>query len=191
MSLRDIFFGRSKLEEAHTDRLFALSTAEVTFVTELDLNHRQRAGIVFKPLETGSFSQIIGEVEELLEQSETETGTDVKSETDSFGYRWMIFHDAEFSDLMTTLNLVSGSLMDSGYGEQLLCAVFPFTNRHQKTVYWIFNFKRDNFYPFVPLDQTKKKRDSEEELRLQAAIGSEIPVEQDMSNWFALWGIPI
>ena len=189
--LRDIFFGRSKLTEAHDDRLFALSTAEITFVTELDLNHQKRAGIVFKPLETGNFNQIIGEVEQLLDQSEAETGTGVESETDSFGYRWMIFRDAEFTDLLTTLNIVSSSLMDEGYGEQLLCAVFPFKNRHQKTVYWVFNFKHDRFYPFVPLDESKKKRDVEEELRMQAAIGHELPVESDSTNWFALWGIPI
>lgn len=191
MGLRDIFLGRSRLKKARDERLFALSTAEITFTTELDLNHQQRAGIVFKPLETGSFNQIIGEVEQLLDEAESDTGTDVESETDSFGYRWMIFRDADFADLLTTLNIVSSSLMDSGYGEQLLCAVFPFKNRNQKTVYWVFNFKRDNFYPFVPMDEAKKKRNSEEEFRMQASIGSELPVESDTTNWFALWGIPI
>lgn len=189
--MRDIFFGRGGLKKARDERLFALSTAEVTFVTGLGLNHQRCAGIVFKPLETANFSQMIEEVEQLLEQSGSVTGTGVVSETDSFGYRWMIFKDTDFSDLLTTLNMVSSSLMDTGYGEQLLCAVFPFKDRNQKAVYWIFNFKHDSFYPFVPLDETVKKRDTEEELRLQAAIGAELPVEPDISNWFALWGIPI
>lgn len=191
MGLRNVLFGSSRLKKANTDRLFALVTAEITLTTELDLHHQKCAGLVFKPLETGDFYQLESDTEELLTSVRAETGTKVEQKTDSFGYRWMIFRDAEFSDLMTTLNMVSSNLIDGGYGEQLLCAVFPFKDRQHEIVYWIYNFKRGSYYPFIPTSQSEKKRDLEEEFRLQATLGNELPIEQDRTHWFPLWGAPI
>ena len=57
-------------------------------------------------------------------------------------------------------------------------------------VYWIYNYKRGAYYPFVPAGGDQQ-RDTERELRLKAQIGHELPVEAELERWFPLWGIPI
>ena len=90
---------------------------------------------------------------------------------------------------MVGINAVSGALEAGGYGDRVLCAVFAFQDRQQKRLYWIYNYKRGTFYPFVPTGE--QQRDTERELVLKAQIGSELPVEQELERWFPLWGIPI
>ena len=55
MALRDILFGRKQLKEAAPERLFALSTAQVTLDVELGLKPAGAAGVCFKPLSAGTF----------------------------------------------------------------------------------------------------------------------------------------
>ena len=45
MGLRDVLFGKKKLSEPKTDRLFALAAAAVTLDTELGLKTAGRAAI--------------------------------------------------------------------------------------------------------------------------------------------------
>jgi hypothetical protein len=171
------------------DRLFAMTTAQITLETSLGLKHRQSAGIVFQPLGTADFQGILTETEELLQGTAEETGTKVTSSEDEFGYRWLILHDADFEDLVVSLNTISVQLQGSGYGDRLLCAVFAF-EENGKPVYFIYNFKRGAYYPFVPAPG-EQARDSERELRLKSQIGAELPFEEDMTRWFPLWQIPL
>ena len=79
-----------------------------------------------------------------------ETGTTVTSTDDEFGYRWMILADPDFEDLVVGVNAVSTAIQGGGYGDRILCAVFAFRDSSGKPVYWIYNYKRGGFYPFVP-----------------------------------------
>jgi hypothetical protein len=181
--------GSRKLKGPAPDRLFAMSTAYVTLETGLGLKQRDAAAIVFQPLATADFKEIVSETEELLRGSAEETGTEVEWSDDEFGYRWLILRDPDFEDLVVSLNTVSTQLQSGGYGDRLLACVFAF-EEDGKPIYLIYNFKRGGFYPFVPAPG-EKQRDSERELRLQAQIGSELPFEKDMSRWFPLWKIPL
>jgi hypothetical protein len=181
--------GGRKLKSPAPDRLFAMTTAYVALETELDIKHRDVAGIVFQPLGTADFQSIVSETEELLRGSAEETGTVVDTADDEFGYRWLILRDADFEDLVVSLNTVSTQLQSGGYGDRLLACVFAFEEKG-RTLYLIYNFKRGAFYPFVPA-ASEKSRDSERELRLKAQIGPELPFEEDVSRWFPLWEIPI
>jgi hypothetical protein len=185
-----LFGGRGKtVKGAAPDRLFAMTTAQITLETGLGLKHRQSAGIVFQPLGTADFAGILQETEELLRGTAEETGTQLESSEDQFGYRWIILRDADFEDLVVSLNTVSVQLQGSGYGDRLLCAVFPF-EENGKPIYFIYNFKRGAYYPFVPAPGDEA-RDNERELRLKAQLGNELPFEEDMSRWFPLWEIPL
>ena len=62
----------------------------------------------------------------------------------------MVLADADFEDLVVGVNVVSQALQDGGYGERILCAVFAFRDQQDKPVYWIYNYKRGAYYPFVP-----------------------------------------
>jgi hypothetical protein len=180
--------GKRQLKGPAPDRLFAMTTAQVTLDTGLGLTHRRRAGIVFQPLATADFGQIVSETEELLHGSAEDTATKIETADDEFGYRWLVLEDDDFEDLVVSLNLISTQLQSGGYGDRLLAAVFAF-DESGKAVYFIYNFKRGAYYPFVPSGD--KSRDTEHELRLRAQLGSELPIEQDSSRWFPLWEIPL
>jgi hypothetical protein len=91
---------------------------------------------------------------------------------------------------VVNINAVSSALEAGGYGERVLCAVFAFEDSRKRPLYWIYNYKRGAFYPFVPAGGDQQ-RDNERELVLKAQMGSELPVEQELDRWFPLWGIPI
>ena len=156
----------------------------------MGLKSAGRAAIVFQPLGTADFDAIVADMEELVKGTGEETGTAVEKSDDQFGYRWMVLADPDFEDLVVGINAVSTALEAGGYGERVLCAVFAFRDTQDKPVYWIYNYKRGAFYPFVPAGGDQQ-RDSERELRLQAQIGAELPVEAQLERWFPLWGIPI
>jgi hypothetical protein len=181
--------GRRKLRGVAPDRLFAMTTAQITLETGLGIHHRQAAGIVFQPLGTADFRTILGEAEELVRGTAEESGTTLESAEDEFGYRWLILRDPDFEDLVVSLNTISTELQAGGYGDRLLACVFAFEEAG-KQIYFIYNFKRGTFYPFVPATG-EKQRNTERELRLKAQLGVELPFEEDVSRWFPLWEIPL
>jgi hypothetical protein len=188
----DALFGSSskgKLKMPAPDRLFAMTTANVTLETGLGLKHRETAGIVFQPLGTADFEGILAETEELLAGTAEETGSTVTSTEDEFGYRWLILRDPDFDDLVVALNTISTQLQGGGYGDRLLASVFAFEEKG-RPMYFIYNFKRGAFYPFVPASG-EQARDTERELRLKAQLGSELPWEEDIGRWFPLWDVPL
>jgi hypothetical protein len=191
MGFLDVLRGKRNLKQpVPTDRLFAMTTAHVTMELEMGLGGGGRAAIVFQPLATADFETIVRDMEEVVRGTGSDTGTTIERRDDDFGYRWMILVDPDFEDLVVGLNAVSTALEAGGYGDRILCAVFAFRDEAGKPVYWIYNYKRGHFYPFVPASG-EQQRDSERELRLKAQIGAELPVEPELERWFPLWGIPI
>ncbi len=188
--LDSILGGSNKLKTAAPDRLFAMTTAYVTMETGLDMKHTGAAGIVFQPLGTADFDQILSDAQELLTGMAQETDSKIRSADDEFGYRWLILADDDFDDVVVSLNTLSTELQGGGYGDRLLAAVFSFEQKG-KRVYLIYNYKRGAFYPFVP-GPGDKQRDHEAELRVKAQLDKEgIPWEAEMARWFPLWEIPL
>jgi hypothetical protein len=191
MGFLDALLGRRKVAgPAKTDRLFAISTAYVTLQTSFDIAPRGVAGLVFQPLPTSDFAQIVRDMEEVVRSTGQETGTQVETSDDTFGYRWMVLRDPDVEDLTVGVNAVSEALEAGGYGERLLAAVFSFQDAAKQPVYFIYNYKRGAWYPFVPA-AGDKSRNVERELQLKAQIGGELPIEPELERWFPLWGVPI
>jgi hypothetical protein len=212
MGLLDVILGRRKLPAPAPDRLFAISTAYVTFETQLQISSRGAAGIVFHPLQTADFLSIVRDTEQVVKATASDAATAVESSNDPYGYRWLILRGKDFDQLVVGINAVSGSLESGGYGDRLLCAVFSFEDESKQPIYWIYNYKRGSFYPFVPAAgavtsggsrpgaheiagdapaASSQRRNNERELVLKAQVGSELPVEPELERWFPLWGIPI
>jgi hypothetical protein len=190
MGLFDVLRGKRDIKKPAADRLFAMSTAYVKLELELEMKTSGKAAIVFQPLATADFEGIVRDMEEVVKGTGEETGTVVTSTDDEFGYRWMILSDPDMEDLVVGVNAVSTAIQAGGYGDRVLCAVFAFRDKRDKPVYWIYNYKRGAFYPFVPAGGAQQ-RDSERELRLKAQIGADLPIEPELERWFPLWGIPI
>ena len=190
MGLRDVLFGRKKLSEPRDDRLFALSTAQITLDVELNLKPAGAAAIVFKPLSSGDFDRVDDDVEQLLRAAARSAGSEVERKTDKYGYEWVIVRDPDFEDLVTAVHLIASELNAQGFGAQLLAAPFRFEGRREQVVYWIYGFKRGAFWPFVPTGE-EQKRDNAAELELKAKLEKELPIEQDLTRWMGLFDAPI
>ncbi|MHB1005446.1 MAG: PspA-associated protein PspAB [Chloroflexota bacterium] len=186
----DVLLGRSQPIKPKLENLFALSTAYVTLTTEMGLQPGERSGICFRPLASAAFDQLRSDLQRLLDISAKEAGTQVEMEDDTYGYRWAVLADPQFEDLVATTHVFSQTLHEEGFGEQLLAAVFKFVHEG-RPVYWIYNYKRGNFYPFVPLHSDGRKRDNAYELRLRATMQRELPIEPQVEYWYPLWGVPV
>jgi hypothetical protein len=191
VGLRDILTGRHQVKGPAPDRLFAISTAYVTLQTEHQIDPAGSAAIVFQSLATSGFEATMHEMEEVVKATGGETGTQVRTQDDSYGYRWMVLEDPEVEDLAVGINAVSSSIETAGHGERLLCAVFAFRDANKRRLYFIYNYKRGFWYPFAPQPGATNERDTERELRLKAQMSSELPMEPELERWFPLWGIPI
>ena len=201
MGLRDILTGRHEVKGPAPDRLFAISTAYVTLQAEHQIDPVGSAAIVFQALATSEFEATLREMEEVVKATGGDSGMSVSTQDDSYGYRWMVLRNPDgapsVEDLAVGINAVSGSIETAGHGERLLCAVFAFTDAQKRPVYFIYNYKRGFWYPFVPAEgegaagEAGGQRSTERELQLKAQMASELPIEPELERWFPLWGIPI
>jgi hypothetical protein len=189
MGLTDVLFGRKRLKDAKTDPLYALSTARVTLEVELGLRSSGRGAVTFKPMSSSDFVRAENELQALLETVAQESRSRVTRRSDEFGYEWLIVEDEELEDLVAAVHLVGSELQVHGFGGQLLAAVFRFDGQ-DNPVYLIYGYKRGAWWPFVPTGDGKE-RDNAKELELKAKLEAELPIEQDLSRWLALFDAPV
>jgi hypothetical protein len=161
----------------------------VTLQVECGLTPAGAGAVVFKPLSSGDFARAESDVEQLLEKVAADNGSKLDRKTDSFGFQWVIVRDPELEDQVTAVYGLGSGLNDQGFGAQLLAAAFTF-HGGDHPVYWIYGFKTGTFWPFVPTG-SGQERDNARELELKAKLEHELPVEQDLSKWFALFDAPI
>jgi hypothetical protein len=189
LGLRDVLLGRKQLKEPASDRLFALSTAQVTLEIELGLKTAGVAAVVFKPLSAGEFVRAENDLNELLDYVAQQSDSKVRRKSDTYGYEWLVVEDPDFEDLVTTVHLIAEELKSRGFGTQLLASVFKFEGG-KHPVYFIYGYKRGAFWPFVPTGEDQK-RDNAEELELKAKLAQELPFEEDITRWFGLFDAPL
>ena len=189
MGLGDVLFGRKKLRGPNLDKLFALTTAQLTLETELNLKPAGVASVVFKPLSAGEFARAEQEIDELLAVAAESSGSRVRRRSDTFGFQWLVVRDRDFEDLVTSVHLVSSELESRGFGGQLLAALFLFEGG-EKPVYLIYGYKRGTFWPFIPTGEGQE-RDNAEEIRLKNELEGELPIEPDLTRWLGLFDAPV
>jgi len=189
VGLADILFGKKRLKRANLDKLFALSTSEITLKTELGLRSAGAAAVVFKPLSAGEFTRAETEIDELLGVVAQGSGSKVRRRSDGLGFEWLVVRDPDVEDLVTTVHLVSSELQSRGFGGQLLAALFAYEGG-EKPTYLIYGYKRGTFWPFVPAGDGQE-RDNAEEMRLKSTLEKELPIEPDLTRWLALFDAPL
>ncbi len=197
MKILDTLLGRTKPKQANLDALFAVSGAAITLQAGAGLQPSGEAAVCFKPASGEGFATTSTELTELLDLAVKEAGSTLRVEDDRYGYRWVIIGDPDLEDLVTSAHLINSTLQEHGYGPQLLCSVFGFTSApeadptgsRQQRCHLVYLYKRGTFYPFAPRDG--ERRDNELELRVRATLGTDLPVEPDLTRWFALWGVPL
>jgi hypothetical protein len=190
VGLRDVLFGRKQLKGPAQERLFAISTAAVTLDVELGLRFAGAGALVYKPLSAGEFSAVEQDIDGLLRAAAKESGSEVESKSDEFGFDWIVVRDKDLEDVVTSVHAAASELHARGFGPQLLAAVFRFEGREEHPVYWVYGYKTGTFWPFVPVGEGQK-RDNPQELELKAKLEGELPVEQDLTRWLGLFGAPV
>jgi hypothetical protein len=131
------------------------------------------------------------EVQELLDMdSGKEGGLPVEVTKDSYGFNWLVSsHMSDQLDtLVTDLHAVNSSLVDAGFGPQLLCTLVAFRDDQERRLGLIYLYKRGTFYPFAPLDG--ERRDNSLELQVKGVVGDDLKWEPDLARWFPVWGAP-
>jgi hypothetical protein len=190
VGLRDALFGRTKPVAPKLDNLFALPSAAITLEAQLDLVSSGQAGLCFKGGSGESEVTTDDDLKELLAFDEADGK--ISLTTDDLGFKWLVIEDPDLSSLVTRIHGADTTLVEHGLGARLLCAVFGFvpkTPPGEGSVRLVYLMKQGTFYPFAPTGP--QTRDNELELRVKSFLGSDLPLEGDLSRWMALWGLPV
>jgi hypothetical protein len=184
MGILDALFGIRKLSPPRTDDLFKLPPACVTMESALDIKPSGKAGICFRAFDTKNFEDVKGDIVGILNNSDFKGRYGVVE--DEYRFTWVVLENPSADDLTAGIHMVSQLLIDGGYGEHILCAVFEF-KKYTQALYWVYNYRRGRFYPFVP--QNNKERDVALEFRLKTLVSDELPIDS-LDYWYPIWGIP-
>ena len=190
MGLRDSLFGRTKQAAPNLDNLFALSTAALTLQSELDLVSSGEAGLCFKAGSGESSLETDDDIKQLLDFDET--NNKVTLTKDDLGFEWLVVKDPDFEALITRVHSADTSMVEHGLGPRLLCAVFGFVPKSppgEGSVRLVYLMKQGTFYPFAPTGPSQ--RNNELELRVRSFLSTDLPIEQNLSRWMALWNVPV
>lgn len=175
--------------EADPEDLFEMSTATLTMEANLGFVPTGEAALCFGNVDSTDFQDAVNAVKEILTVGESGTVADFRE--DEYGYRWIVLEASEFEDLVTGIHFGSDTLIEHRYGSRLQAAVFAFeaTDRASAETgalaYWIYSFRRGNFYPFVP--DGEQSRDQSTEMKLQTVLDGELTIEDDREHWYPLW----
>jgi hypothetical protein len=143
--------------------------------------------VCIKSVESSRYETPWSEVEGLLKISSNETKTEYSVQKDSYNYLWVVLRDLDFDNLVAKVQMVSSTLIDEGFGTQLLAAIYRF--KGNTMVYWIYSFNEGTYYPFVP--SGSRRRDNAFKLRLKSVVETELPIVKDLIRWYHLWSTPI
>jgi hypothetical protein len=191
MGFWDSVLGRTKPVGPNLDALFALPSAALTLQVSLDMLPTGRGSVAFRAPEGRAFADVEADVRALLD---ADGGHPVEVATDSFGFTWLVVHTdpVDLGAAVTDVHAVNTTLVEAGFGPQLLCSMVSFRDPADRPLAMMYLFKRGTFYPFAPTGDsaTSQQRDNVLELRARDLLKGELPMESDVSRWFAVWGAP-
>jgi PspA associated protein B len=180
----------SKKRKTDSDTISFLSSAYIALKTQLDLKSTGRSAICIKKIELGPFSEMKEEIENFLDASKADFELTYRTIVDPYEYLWIIIMTKTLEDNVAAIASIGDTIEERGFSDKLLASIFDF-NDGSTANYLIYNYKLDKFYPFVPINEQEKRRDHDKELKIMSAVGDELPVEKNMSNWYPIWNIPI
>jgi hypothetical protein len=179
-----------------SDLIFSLSSSHITLDTKIGLVTTGRCALVIKTNSGQYFREMEQEVKRFLDAMEREESSAVDLHydtiTDYHDYLWIVLYGKRIEDLLAGLTAVGDLVIERGFSNQMLAAVFQFYNeRDKKSSFLIYDYKWNKFYPFVPINHKRKTRDTTEEMRIMETIVDEMPFERDKDLWRPLWNLPL
>jgi hypothetical protein len=190
------FFRRFKKNrigsKASSDAIFSLSSGYITLETKLGLKNTGRSAVSIKVVDGMYFSDMKEDIQRFLDASKTDFGLRYRTVSDSYGYLWVIIEGKHMEDILAGVTAVGDTVEEKGFSDKLLAAIFEFRSNmdnNDSIQYLIYNYRRNNFYPFIPTGQ--KNRDTEQEMKILSAVEQEVRFEKDMAFWYPMWDLPL
>lgn len=180
-----------------SDIIFSLSSSHITLDTNIGLVTTGRCALVIKTNSGQYFREMQQEVKRFLDAMEREESSAVDLHhdtiTDYHGYLWIVLYAKRIEDLLVGLTAVGDLIIERGFSNQILAAVFQFYNErdNNQSSFLVYDYKSNKFYPFVPVDHKRKTRNTTEEIKIMETIVDEIPFEKDRDLWHPLWNLPL
>jgi hypothetical protein len=184
----DALTGRTRPKPANLDSLFLIPSAAITLQTAVGLIPTGTGSVCFRAPEGAAYQETQDDVVALLRDDAERP--DVQVHRDDFGFTWLVVDrvDDDVEGLCTDLHAVNTSLEEQGFSTGLLCSLVPFHDSAKRTVGLVYLYKQGTFYPFAP--NGPKTRDNLLEIQVRDTLAPELPMEQDLQRWLALWGAP-
>lgn len=186
----------SRKTNSDSDAIFTLSSAHISLETRLNLIYIGRCGICIKKTEADvTFDGLKLSIENLLEASkktDLELSYDV-SINEYYGLLWLVIDTRSIEDSVACVTVVSEILEQEEHRILLKSAVFEFGKKgsEHQPYYLTYDYELDKFYPFVPMIDRQKARNSREELKMIRAVSNDnLPLEEDESKWEPIWHLP-
>jgi hypothetical protein len=180
--------GRTTPKKANLDSLFLVPSAAVTLQTAAGFTPTGTGSVCFRAPDGAAYQQVQDEVVALLRDDADRP--DVQVQRDDFGFTWLVVDrvDDDVAGLCTDLHAVNSALEEQGFSTGLLCSLVPFHDGAGRTVGLVYLYKQGTFYPFAP--SAPKTRDNLLEMQLRDTLSGDLPMEEDLQRWLALWGAP-
>jgi hypothetical protein len=183
-----VITGRSTPKRANLDSLFLVPSAAVTLQTGPGFTPTGTGSVCYRAPDGAAYQQTQDDVMALLREDADKP--DVQVHRDDFGFTWLVVDrvDDDVEGLCTDLHAVNSSLEEQGFAGGLLCSVVPFADGAGHKVGLVYLYKQGTFYAFAPTGP--KTRDNLLEIQVRDTLAAELPMEQDLQRWLALWGAP-
>jgi hypothetical protein len=188
----DAVTGRTRVTKNNLDSLFAVPAAAITLQTAAGFNPTGTGSVCFRSAAGAAFAQTRDEAVQLIKAGTPDgmQAPEVEVSDDGFGFTWLVVRRSpdDVAGLCTDLHAVNTSLEMQGFASGLLCSVIPFADVSGRHVGLVYLYKQGTFYAFAPTGD--QKRDNLLEISVRDQLAGELPMETDLSRWFALWGAP-
>jgi len=185
----DAITGRSRVKRANLDSLFLVPSAAITLQTSAGLAPTGTGSVCYRSAAGVAFQQTQDDAVALIGSDPQAPQVEVSH--DEFGYTWLVVRrdPDDVAGVCADLHAVNTSLEAQGFGSGLLCTVVPFADSTGRRVGLVYLYKQGTFYAFAPTGEGRQ-RDNLLELTVRDTLAPELPMETDLSRWFALWGAP-
>lgn len=194
MGFLDTILGRTKPVQPKLDDLFSLPGAAIQLEAATGFTPTGSGSVCFRAVEGKTFADIQREVRELLDMDANKPGGGLPVEVtkDDYGFTWLVSNHMsdEIDGLVTDLHAVNSTLVDNGFGPQLLCTLVAFRDENHRSLALVYLYKRGTFYPFAPVTGRANQRDNALELQVKGVLSEDLKIEQELTRWFAVWGAP-
>ena len=149
-----------------SESIASLSLACIKLDENLGLKSTGRCGIFVKSVNSETFKQMKEHVDNFLkvviDKKNINFDVTFDSKIDNYGYLWFIIKGKSIEEIVAVINAIGDIIHEKGFSRQLLANIFEFSSGYgtndsdpvNNSQYLIYNYKLDQFYPFVPFSSS-------------------------------------